>query len=446
MSMAENIKNINEKNSEEYDRGYEEAIKAIKEQLEKSSQQGGGNSGGQQGSQQPDPRLIMPINSQNGNGENQKENQDQQRQGMPNNRTMDVGNKNEVNDSYNNEHGTGNTENTDGKDGKDDKDGKDGKDGKNSKDGKNGDKGKGNEQEGEPNPDSFSGGEMDHEQDIDDIEGSEWDGNAGMTKLAETYSGKISGVIGQYVTKCDEAIEDIKKIKEKKDKIGMTSYARRANSAPWDVQVKHIIDKYIGTRVRKSNHKEKTYRRPNRRNGVVEFGEPLKKGTQTKKDKMFITMTFYIDISGSMSGEPVKNAFNSAYKFSDFIIKKYKGNAKVSDCLFDYYAFNTRFSKVKAGTIPHANGDNVDFNEILEEINKKSLNDLVNIIITDAQFPIPLTQTVNAVKNSNGMYIVITNSDYSRHDLEAVQNKIPDKFVWIQADSKFSISPDLEEK
>ena len=433
MIMAENIKNINEKNSEEYDRGYEEAIKAIKEQLEKSSQQSGGNSGGQSGGAQPDPRLIMPINSQNGNGENQKENQDQQRQGMPNNRTMDVGNKNEVNDSYNNENGTGNT---------DDKDGKDGKDGKDSKD----DKGKENEQEGSPNPDAFSGGKMDHDQDIDDIEGSEWDANVGMTKLTETFAGKISGVVGQYVTKCDEAIEDIKKLKEKKDKIGMTSYARRANSAPWDVQVKHVIDKYIGTRVRKSNHKEKTYRRPNRRNGVVEFGEPLKKGTQTKKDKMFITMTFYIDISGSMSGEPVNNAFKSAYKFSDFIIKKYKGNAKVSDCLFDYYAFNTKFSKVKAGTIPRANGDNVDFNEILEEIEKKSLNDLVNIIITDAQFPIPLTATVNAVKNSNGMYVVITNSDYSRHDLEAVQNKIPDKFVWIQADDKFSISPDLDEK
>lgn len=291
------------------------------------------------------------------------------------------------------------------------------------------------------NNDQWSSGQMsskDKSDNPEDAVGDLFDCSEVAKKAVEKYSQKLTGPIGAFLDKCKDSIKDIKRIKSEKRRTAVKVYTKKAKNA-WDVDFKKIIDTYVSDCVDEAKHeRKKTYMRPNRRQGVVRSNDIIKKGELPKKNKMDITMTFYIDISGSMYGAPVKNAFKAAYAYSDFIRKQNQNESVVGDFDYTFYAFNTRFKKITGKQIPEADGGNVDFNEILEYIESHSLNDMINIIITDAQFGINPNKCIEVIKRVNGLFIVIANNAGNASDFEKIKNALKDKFEFLEADSDFT--------
>lgn len=289
--------------------------------------------------------------------------------------------------------------------------------------------------------DDWSGGEMserDKKADPEDLEGDLYDCTEYVKGVIEEFSKKITGPVGDFLEKCKDSIKDIKELKNEKNKPAVKAYARKAKNA-WDVDFKKLIDTYVTDCVQERKHeKKKTWARPNRRQGVVKDGDVLRRGELPKQDKIDITMTFYIDISYSMVGDPVINAFKAAYAYSDFIKKENQDEAVVGEFDYTFWAFNERFHKIVGKKIPAASGGNVDFNQILDYIESHSMNDMINVIITDAQFTINPHKCVEIIKKTEGLFIVIANNQKNVSEFEEMKNALQEKFEYLIADEDFT--------
>lgn len=288
----------------------------------------------------------------------------------------------------------------------------------------------------------WGGGKMSEKNkaaDPEELESDLYDCSEYVEKVVKQFQGKLTGPIGEFLSKCRNAIDELNKMDDpKKKKVAVKTYARKAKRA-WDVDFKEIIDTYVSQCVQEKKREMKsTYMRPNRRQGQVRTGDIIKRGKLPKKDKMDITMTFYIDISGSMDGDKVVNAFKAAYAYSDFITKKNSDQSVIGEFDYTYYAFNERFHKITDKKIPRATGGNVDFNEILEYIEAHSMNDMINIIITDAWFPIAPKESSECIKRTSGLFIVIANNSRNEEDFMKMKNTLKEKFEYLQADDDFT--------
>ena len=154
-----------------------------------------------------------------------------------------------------------------------------------------------------------------------------------IKKIVEEHKKRIDGVVGEFLEKTKQSIKDIKNIRDGK---GYKTFAKSNGVSKWDLDFKKFVDDYIKKQIfKKKREMEDTYSRPNRRSGYVKYGELIKKGSKPKEDKMNISMTFYIDKSGSMAGEDLDNATKLAYGLSDAVESKHKHEKKVID-KFDF--------------------------------------------------------------------------------------------------------------
>jgi len=298
-------------------------------------------------------------------------------------------------------------------------------------------------QEGEGDPNGWSEGEMSDDAKKSDPKeyagGKLWDCSQYAGKVKKIYKDKVVGAIGDYNEICSNAKDEIRKLADKKSGKGaVKTYTKRAK-ASWDVELKALINAHITNCVQeKKNEYKRTFMRHNRRQGVVSYGEPILKGRLPKRDKLDITMTYYIDKSGSMGTGKLENAMRASWLFSKSIVDNNKNETVVGDFDFTYYTFNTEFYKLKPNEMPTSSGSNVNFDEILEYIHAHSLNDMVNIIITDAEFPIRPQQCIKAIKQTEGLFIVVANNNKNMSDFEDIEKALPGKFKFLLADEDFT--------
>jgi hypothetical protein len=63
---------------------------------------------------------------------------------------------------------------------------------------------------------------------------------------------------------------------------------------------------------------------------------------------------------------------------------------------------------------------------------------MVNIIITDAEFPIRPQQCIKAIKQTEGLFIVVANNAKNLSDFEDIEKALPGKFKFLLADEDFT--------
>ena len=258
----------------------------------------------------------------------------------------------------------------------------------------------------------------------------------------DNYKKRIDGITGEFIGKIKNCFKDIEKARDGK---GYKTFAKAQGASKWDLDFKKIVDAYIKNQIsRKKREMEPTYARPNRRAGYVKYGEPIKKGVKVKEDKLNISMTFYIDKSGSMWGEDLDNATKLAYGISDAIEGKHKHEKKVIDKFdFGFYTFNENIQKIKKNQKVVSDGGNMSFEELLDVMKKHSINDMINVIITDAGFPINVSKTVKFVEDMNGLFVFVTNMNQNEADYREVEKKAPKhNFKYILADRHFDLHED----
>ena len=262
------------------------------------------------------------------------------------------------------------------------------------------------------------------------------------TEMFDRYKKRIDGVVGDFIGTTKKCFKDIQNAR---DGAGYKTFAKKMGTSKWDQDFKKIVDAYVRQRIQKKKREmERTYSRPNRRAGYVQYGKPIKPGEKPKEDKLTISMTFYIDKSGSMAGEDLENATKLAYGISDSIEKKHKHEKKVIDKFdFKFFTFNEHVQPIKKNLTVESSGGNMSFEELLEVIKSTSINDMINVIITDAGFPISVSKTSQFIDDMTGLFLFITNMDQNSADYKAVEKKVANhNFNYILADRHFDLHED----
>lgn len=261
-------------------------------------------------------------------------------------------------------------------------------------------------------------------------------------KMAEenikNHKNRINEVTGEYISKTKSCFKDITQMRDGK---GYKSFAKAASS-DWDIDFKKLVDMYVKKQINKKKREmEDTYQRPNRRAGYVQYGEIIKKGRKIKEDKLNISMTFYIDKSGSMAGTDLENATSLAYGLSDAIEGKHKHEKKyIEKFESKFFTFNEDVQPIKKGQKVQDSGGNMSFDELLNVIKTHSIGDMINVIITDAGFPVNVTRTTKFVDSMGGLFIFVTNMDQNKSDYEEVVKRADKKnFAYVLADRHFDL-------
>lgn len=257
-------------------------------------------------------------------------------------------------------------------------------------------------------------------------------------KVIKRFAQSADSVVKEFGKKCESA-----ETKNQKGIIVQTKMEKTQYS--WAHQFSDVIKNTVKQKVSKRTKEyEETYRRPNRRQGIVHEGDIIKKGRMPIKDRMTISLTFYIDVSYSMDQSSIRNIFNFVYELSDVIGKKYHKNPVVEGCLFDVYAFNEEIQKQKRPNIPRKDGGTMELDRLLRNINIVSPNSMINVIITDAAMDFKISDIKSELNKLAGMVVFITNNDgvakvLAPLDDVKIKNNVA-KFKFIKAPGDFNIS------
>lgn len=239
---------------------------------------------------------------------------------------------------------------------------------------------------------------------------------------------KISGDIGEFMNKCRNSAD----LKES----GLAVTVRKGQSA-WNQKMDAYMNSFVKMKVFNAHREYKrTYKRINRRQGVVKYGEPLLKGKTIKDDKLLINTAFYIDVSGSMRG-CIEDVFEAAYTISEGLKESFGTDKVVDDVTFKMFIFNTQIKEIKWGTKYPAGGNNVEFHEIVQYMSKHTKEFMINVVITDARFKIGKNEVKNFIKDIDGMLLFITNNECK--DMEELSKEFKNKIFYVLADSNFTI-------
>lgn len=246
-------------------------------------------------------------------------------------------------------------------------------------------------------------------------------------QIIEKYSKKLTGALGEFISKCRVSAS----LKTDGLKVGT-----QAGNLSWNQEMTTYINSFVRKKVfQKKRMVERTYKRPNRRSGVVEIGAPLVKGKRIRKDSLSINTAFYIDRSGSMSN--INDVFKAAYTLCDVIKKKFGKESVVDDIAFKMHAFDYDMHELAFGKKMSADGGTMDFGSILEYIKDHTQDYMINVIITDAQFSIDRNKVTKFIKDINGMLLFITN--YDNEEMKQLAKQYNTQLFYILADKDFTI-------
>ena len=249
--------------------------------------------------------------------------------------------------------------------------------------------------------------------------------------VIKKYKDKISGVFGDFVKKCKNSV--------KCDPNGLANNTQKGKGA-WNKQMDVAINAYVKKNLDKKRRQfEQTYKRVKRGSGIVKMGAPIIPGKRIKDDKMPINIAYYIDRSGSMEA-CINQVFDAAIKISEALRQRFKKDRFVDTIDFRTFVFNDYMKEVKFGQKAYASGGTMDFDKILEFINKNTKNVLINIIITDAGFEVDETKVKKFLKDGvDGLVIFVTNAENAQVKKIAHDPDFRSKLVYILADANFNV-------
>ena len=247
-------------------------------------------------------------------------------------------------------------------------------------------------------------------------------------ELIEKYKKKIAGDFGKFITKC-KASQELRKS-------GLSTGVVKGTSG-WNKQMNSYINSYVKTKVfQKKREWESTYSRVKRGSGYIEYGQPILPGRKIKEQKLTINVAFYIDRSYSMYN-CIKQVFDACYVISESLKKQFSKERVVDEVTFKLYAFNDFMKEIKYGNRADAAGGTMGFDSILNFITKNTDSFMINVIITDAQFPINKNEVKTFMKDISGMILFITNE--GSDEMKELSKQYSTQLFYIKADHDFHI-------
>ena len=261
---------------------------------------------------------------------------------------------------------------------------------------------------------------------------------ADVEQAIKRYASGLDPMLSDFVSKCKDS-KDLKS-----SGIIVQTQMQQRNSS-WAEKFSDIIKNTVRQRVaKKSSEWNKTYNRPNRRQGIAKNNDVLLKGKMRKKDKLTISLAYYVDVSGSMSQDSINNIFKYIYSMADAIETKYKGNAVVEECIFKTFAFNKEYKEIKRPNIPTRGGGTDSLLEIIQKMKSLSQSYMINVVLTDGDMNYDIPAIKRELEDFAGNIVFITND----HNIASVLTPLTkmeggncgNKFELITVNSNFAIS------
>lgn len=267
------------------------------------------------------------------------------------------------------------------------------------------------------------------DKDLDDLERKELDKiTRYIDGCVKKYASKIAGAFGNFVKQC--------KFSKEMRPTGLAAPATKAK-ANWKQMTYKAIGGFIKNKVfQKKREWKRTYSRPKRGSGIVRMGEPIEMGRIPKDDKMNIPIAFYLDKSGSMYST-IDRAASAMYSIAKEIKHDWFKEKVINEIDFSYFAFDVSMHELKTGQVPPASDDNMTLADILQFIATRPKKDLINIIITDGQYSIDDAKMAQYFKDYDGLMVMVINNVNNK--MKNLENKFPNKFIYVQADSQFTV-------
>ena len=259
-------------------------------------------------------------------------------------------------------------------------------------------------------------------------------------KVIDTWKNRISGEIGEFTKKCSKS----------KAEAGLELNTKEPDSRfdGWIEKLRKRIFKEIEDSVninlRKtvSTKREETWSRLRRGTGFVQQGQMLKKGTKTKEvtpPQTTIKSTFFLDQSGSMKGDTIRNATAFVEGMVYMIENRYKRDTRIDGTLVDVYSFDTGIRKISLGKIPRCEGSTCSLSYLLHFMIENHSEDMINTIITDGYFESDdVRNTAKALKELKGIVILIVNTDSNGFEKLQKLSKTHSNLICVRANRDFS--------
>jgi len=252
-------------------------------------------------------------------------------------------------------------------------------------------------------------------------------------KLIEKYKNKISGDLGSFLKQCQSSAA----LKE----TGLTVQTQKGISL-WNQQLNSYVKSYVKNKVfQKHREFKRTYQRVKRGTGFVEFGQPLQRGKKLKDDKLVISVAFYVDRSGSMTGT-INQVFDAAYIIAEGLKKQFSKEKVVGDIAFKMFTFDDSIEEIKWGKKVQARGGNMSMHQYLKHIEELTGDYMINIFITDGEFNVDTKDVTDLLKKLAGCMIYVTNTPSECSTVMkkiSKSNEYATKLFYIDADKDFKI-------
>ena len=255
-----------------------------------------------------------------------------------------------------------------------------------------------------------------------------------ITKNAEAqiekYKNKISGDFGKFIEKCRASVQ----LKES----GLAVNVQKGGNG-WNSKLNKTLNVFVKQRIQdKKKRFKSSYSRVKRGSGFVKFGQPLQPGKVRIKEMLTISIAIYIDISGSMAG-CIDDVFKATYIICDAIKKNYGRDQVVEDITFKIYGFDTNVYPIRYGQKSSVGGGTMPFDELFEYIHRNTQNELINIIITDAEQDAKQEVIEKILDESDGLFVFITNGRQETVRQISESQKYKLKLTYITASAQFEI-------
>ena len=252
-------------------------------------------------------------------------------------------------------------------------------------------------------------------------------------KLIEKYKNKISGDLGSFLKQCQSSAA----LKE----TGLTVQTQKGISL-WNQQLNGYVRAYVKKKVFKKHREfKRTYQRVKRGSGFVEFGQPLQRGKKLKDDKLIISVAFYVDRSGSMTGT-IDKVFKAAYIIAEALKKQFSHEKVVGDIAFKMFTFDDSIEEIQWGKKVQARGGNMSMHQYLKKIEELTGDYMINIFITDGEFNVDTKDVTNLLKKLEGCLIYVTNTPSECSTVMkkiSKSNEYSTQLFYIDADKDFNI-------
>jgi len=259
-------------------------------------------------------------------------------------------------------------------------------------------------------------------------------------KTIEKYKNKLTGTFGHFISQCKESV--------KMNPSGLGVGAPKASKG-WDDKMFANVMTFVKNKVfQKQRQYQYTYSRVKRGSGFIKYGQPIQPGKKIREEKLTISVGIYIDVSGSMMGDPIDNAWKSVYIVCESLKKRFAREKIVDDIAFKIYAWDTSFEEVKYGNRVNARGGTMSFEQLLDGVKKRTGDFLINIILTDAGFSVDPNRVKNFLKDMKGKSMVnfITNCESYEVKKISEDKEYSTTLFYILANSDFGLSEDMKKR